>query len=210
MLAKLLDPVILQADRALRTLFVPATSQRPLPGASLPEAQLSAAERRHAAALLRIDHVGEVCAQALYASQALAARTPEVARALERAAAEEADHLAWCEQRLAELGGRKSLLNPFWYAGAWVIGALASRFGDRVSLGFVIESERQVEAHLLGHQERLPEADIRSRAIVAQMKEDEIAHAAMAARLGGAPLPPPVTQLMRLAAKVMTTTAYYL
>lgn len=203
------DTWILQFDHALRTLCAPAPMVRPLPGEKLPEAALTSSERRQSAALMRVNHVGEICAQALYASQALFAHTSEAKAALERAAGEEAEHLAWTERRIAELGGRKSLLNPFWYAGAWSIGALAGRFGDAISLGFVVETERQVEAHLAGHARRLPEKDARSRAIVAQMKEDEVRHAEMAERLGGAPLPPPIPALMRLAAKVMTRTAYW-
>jgi ubiquinone biosynthesis monooxygenase Coq7 len=157
-----------------------------------------------------VNHVGEVCAQALYTAQALATRNPGLREHFEKAAAEETDHLAWTEERLRELGDRTSLLNPLWYAGAFGIGLLAGRLGDRVSLGFVIETERQVEAHLQGHLERLPAQDHASRAIVAQMKDDEAAHAAGALSAGGIELPAPVKGLMRAAAKVMTTTAHYI
>lgn len=206
----LLDPVILQLDQALRTLFVPAPTKRPMPGESMPEPELTEPERRHAAALMRINHVGEVCAQALYAGQAFAAASSAVREALKRAAWEETEHLNWTERRIEELGGRKSLLNPLWYAGAWTIGAIAGRLGDPVSLGFVAETERQVEAHLEGHLRQLPAADQRSQAIVDQMKADEIAHARMAVSLGAAELPPLAKGAMKLAAKVMTTTAYWI
>ncbi|MFN3883869.1 MAG: 2-polyprenyl-3-methyl-6-methoxy-1,4-benzoquinone monooxygenase [Rhodocyclaceae bacterium] len=204
------DPVILQLDQALRTLFVKAPTKRPLPGESLSEPELTEAERRHAAALMRINHVGEVCAQALYAGQAFTAASSAVREALERAAWEETEHLNWTERRIEELGGRKSLLNPLWYAGAWTIGAIAGRLGDPISLGFVAETERQVEAHLDGHLQRLPPADRRSQAIVDQMKADEIAHARMAISLGAAELPRFAKGAMKLAAKVMTTTAYWI
>lgn len=205
----LLDPLILQLDQALRTLFAPAPTVRPMPGEECAEGELSEAERRQVAALMRINHVGEVCAQALYAGQAFTARADGVRHALAQAAWEETEHLNWTERRLAELGGRKSLLNPLWYAGAWTIGALAGRLGDAVSLGFVVETERQVEAHLQGHLDRLPAQDVRSRAILEQMKNDEVAHAQKAQELGAAALPCPVRGTMRLAAKVMTTTAYW-
>jgi ubiquinone biosynthesis monooxygenase Coq7 len=159
---------------------------------------------------MRVNHVGEVCAQALYQAQALTSRSPEVRAQMAAAAREELDHLAWTEQRLAELGDRASLLNPLWYAGAFAIGMVAGRIGDPVSLGFVVETERQVEQHLAGHLERLPAEDARSRAIVAQMKDDEARHGATAQRAGGVDLPAPVRALMRAAAKVMTTTAHYL
>src|SRR5690606_23138552 len=168
------------------------------------------ADRRLSAALMRVDHVGEVCAQALYEGQAATTRDPELARQFREAAAEEGDHLAWTRQRLDELGARPSLLNPFWFAGAFALGALAGRAGDRISLGFMAETERQVEEHLAGHMDRLPADDRRSRAIVDQMKEDEVRHAEEAMRLGGAELPFPVRAAMRLAAKVMTGTAHYI
>lgn len=203
-----LDPLILQLDQALRTVFATAPTVRPMPGENLPEAEMTDAERDHVAALMRVNHVGEVCAQALYAGQAFAARDPGLQRALEHAAWEETEHLNWTERRIAELGGRKSLLNPFWYAGAWAIGAVAGRLGDPVSLGFLAETERQVGAHLDGHLERVPAADGRSRAVIEQMKADEVGHAEMAVRLGAEELPGIVKGAMRFAAKLMTTTAY--
>jgi ubiquinone biosynthesis monooxygenase Coq7 len=205
----ILDPFILQIDQALRTVFTHAPTVRPLPGEALPEADLSPQERQHVAALMRINHVGEVCAQALYAGQAFTARENTVRAALEHAAWEETEHLNWTERRIEELGGRKSLLNPLWYAGAWTIGAIAGRLGDPVSLGFVAETERQVEAHLDGHMSQLPAADLRSQAIIDQMKTDEIAHAQTALSLGAAELPPVAKGAMKLASKVMTTTAYW-
>jgi ubiquinone biosynthesis monooxygenase Coq7 len=181
-----------------------------MPGGSLPEAEMTDEQRRHAAALMRVNHVGEVCAQALYAGQAFAARDHGVQQALEAAAWEETEHLNWTERRIRELGGRKSLLNPLWYVGAWTIGAIAGRLGDPVSLGFLAETERQVEAHLESHLGRIPDADQRSRAVIDQMKTDEIRHAEMAVRLGAEELPQAAKQAMRLAAKVMTSTAYRL
>jgi len=167
-------------------------------------------EAREAVALMRVNHVGEVCAQALYDAQALAARSPDLRAVFEQAAREETDHLAWTEQRIRNLGGRTSLLNPLWYGGAFAIGLVAARIGDRASLGFMAETERQVEQHLQGHLERLPESDTASRAIVAQMKDDEVRHADAAAELGGAELPFPIRMAMRLAARVMTRTAHYI
>ena len=205
----LLDPFIFQVDQALRTVFAKAPTTRPPPGAALPEGELTAAERRHVAALMRVNHVGEVCAQALYAGQAFAARDGAVRQALEHAAWEETEHLNWTESRIAELGGRKSLLNPLWYAGAWTMGALAGRLGDPVSLGFLVETERQVEAHLDSHLSQIPQVDRRSQAIIDQMKADEIAHAATAIKLGASELPAPAKGAMKLAAKMMTTTAYW-
>ena len=205
----LFDPLILQLDRALRTVFVAAPTVRPMPGAAMPQPALSDAERRHAAALMRVNHVGEVCAQALYAGQAFTAENETTRGALEQAAWEETEHLNWTETRINELGGRKSLLNPLWYAGAWTMGAIAGRLGDPVSLGFLAETECQVEAHLASHLDRLPPADDRSRAIVVQMKTDEIAHAEMARELGAHELPAPAKGAMKLMAKVMTGTAYW-
>jgi len=206
------DRLLAAAQRALETVAAQSTAARPYPPRLLPDAPpaaLSESERRHAAALIRVDHVGEVCAQALYEAQALGARDPQIRAALEKASREEVDHLAWTRTRLDELGDRPSLLNPLWYAGAFGIGLLASRLGDRVSLGFMAETERQVEEHLLGHLDRLPAQDHASRAIVASMKEDESGHAAAATSLGGSKLPAPVRLAMRLAARVMTGTAYY-
>jgi ubiquinone biosynthesis monooxygenase Coq7 len=171
---------------------------------------MSAEEAREAAALMRVNHVGEVCAQALYDAQALAARNRELRATFEQAAREETDHLAWTEQRIRELGGRTSLLNPLWYGGAFAIGLAAARIGDQASLGFMAETERQVEQHLQGHLDRLPEGDAASRAIVAQMKEDEVRHADAATALGGRELPFAVRMAMRMAARVMTRTAHYL
>jgi ubiquinone biosynthesis monooxygenase Coq7 len=205
----LLDPLILQIDQALRTVFTKAPTVRALPGEDLPEADLTEPERNHVAALMRINHVGEVCAQALYAGQAFTARENAVRAALEHAAWEETEHLNWTERRIEELGGRKSLLNPLWYAGAWTIGAIAGRLGDPVSLGFVAETERQVEAHLNSHMSQLPPADLRSQAIIDQMKADEISHAQAALSLGAAELPPIAKGAMKVAAKVMTKTAYW-
>lgn len=205
-----LDQWLGAADRALRTLAASPTATRQSPAADVDErSDLTADEAREAAALMRVNHVGEVCAQALYDAQALAARTPELRSMFEQAAREETDHLAWTEQRIRELGGRTSLLNPLWYGGAFAIGLAAARIGDRASLGFMAETERQVEQHLQGHLERLPEGDAASRAIVARMKDDEVRHAEAAAQLGGTELPLPVRWAMRLAARVMTRTAHY-
>jgi len=206
----LLDPLIFEIDQALRTVFAKAPTTRPMPGELLPEAEMTAAERLHVAALMRINHVGEVCAQALYAGQAFSARDDAIRQALKEAAWEETEHLNWTERRIAELGGRKSLLNPVWYAGAWTIGALAGRMGDPVSLGFLAETERQVEAHLDDHLSQLPAADQRSQAIIDQMKVDEISHARTAVRLGAEELPKPAKAAMKMAAKVMTGAAYWI
>jgi ubiquinone biosynthesis monooxygenase Coq7 len=207
-----LDRLLAAAQRAVQTVSGRSIASRPYPPLAAAEAQavaLSESERRHAAALIRVDHVGEVCAQALYEAQALGARQQRVRAALERASREEVDHLAWTRKRLEELEDRASLLNPLWYAGAFAIGLVASRLGDRISLGFVVETERQVEQHLLGHLERLPANDHASRVIVAQMREDERRHGLAASDLGGVELPAPARLAMKLAARVMTTTAYY-
>ncbi|MBK0391614.1 2-polyprenyl-3-methyl-6-methoxy-1,4-benzoquinone monooxygenase [Ramlibacter algicola] len=204
-----MDRLLGAADSALRTLFAPARATRPAPAASGPEKVLTPVERRESAALMRVNHVGEICAQALYTAQAAATRDEALRRHFEHAAREETDHLAWTRVRLDDLQSRPSLLNPVWYAGAFALGLVAGRLGDRVSLGFVVETERQVEAHLDGHLERLPAADGTSRAIVIQMKADEASHAAAALARGGAELPGVVKSLMRAAAKVMTTTAHY-
>jgi len=205
----MLDPLIIGIDRALRTLFVVPSSTRAVPGRECVEPVLSAEEQRHAGALMRVNHVGEVCAQALYQGQALTCRTPQIRQALEHAAYEETEHLAWTEQRIKELGGRKSLLNSLWYLGALSLGALAGKLGEAWSLGFLAETERQVEAHLEHHLAELPAQDAKSRMIVQQMKLDEVAHAEMAVRLGACALPSQVKTAMRLAAGVMTRTAYY-
>jgi ubiquinone biosynthesis monooxygenase Coq7 len=205
----LFDPLILQIDQALRTVFAKAPTTRPLPGEMIPEGEMTETERHHVAALMRVNHVGEVCAQALYAGQAFTARDDAVRYALGQAAWEETEHLNWTERRIADLGGRKSLLNPLWYAGAWTIGAVAGRLGDPVSLGFLAETERQVESHLDGHLSQLPPADYRSRAIIDQMKADEVAHAQTAIRLGASELPALAKGAMKMAAKVMTGAAYW-
>ncbi len=198
------------ADAALRTLFAPHHAQRAYPG-TIEGRPLSAAEKAEAACLMRVNHVGEVCAQALYAAQAEATRNPALRRHFLHASADETDHLAWTEQRLRELGARPSLLNPLWYSGAFAIGWVAGKAGgDRVSLGFVVETERQVEAHLQGHLEKLPEQDLASRAIVTQMQADEARHALDAEKAGAVPLPQPVQTLMRAAAKVMTSAAHHI
>ena len=202
------DDLIISFDRALRTLAGLATTSRPVPGASLPQAEMNDEERRHAAGLMRVNHTGEVCAQALYAAQALVARNPDTKQSLAQAAREEEEHLAWTQSRLAELNDRVSWLNPLWYAGSFAIGVAAGIAGDKVNLGFVVETERQVEEHLTGHIESLPQADERSRAIVAQMRDDEARHGAMAQAAGAADLSLPVRGLMRLAAGVMKTVAY--
>ena len=204
-----LDKFIIEFDKALHTLAATPKSARPLPGGTLAEADLSEAEKRHAASLMRVNHCGEVCAQALYQGQALACDEPAVTRALASAAREETEHLAWTEQRVAELGGRLSLLNPLWYAGSLALGYAAGKFGTRWNLGFLAETERQVEAHLEGHLERLAPQDIKTRAIVEQMKHDESVHARTAYDLGGAELPEPVKRAMRLSAKLMTQASYW-
>jgi 3-demethoxyubiquinol 3-hydroxylase len=202
-----LDRWLVSADNALRTLSGAAHAARPCPG-SPDSSALPESERRLSGALMRVNHVGEVCAQALYQAQALSARSPELRQQMQAAAREELDHLAWTEQRLQELGDRPSLLNPLWYAGSFAIGLLAGRLGDAASLGFIVETERQVEQHLDGHMDRLPAADARSRAIVEQMRDDERRHADDALAAGGQTLPAPVRLLMQGAARVMTGTAH--
>jgi ubiquinone biosynthesis monooxygenase Coq7 len=204
------DRLLAVADHALRALNSSPQASRPKPMSARPSPRLEAAERRHAGALIRVDHVGEVCAQALYSAQALATTNPTLQAQFQKAAGEETDHLAWTAERLAELGTRPSLLNPLWYAGAFGIGLLAGRAGDAVSLGFVVETERQVERHLDSHLARLPADDHASRALVAQMKADEAGHAMAAEAAGAKRLPAPVRWAMRAAARVMTSTAYYL
>jgi ubiquinone biosynthesis monooxygenase Coq7 len=206
-----LDPLIAAADRALRAVFAPAHASRPVPdGGATPAVAPSEAERRESAALMRVNHAGEVAAQALYHGQALISRSSATRDMLLKAAREEADHLAWCETRLKELGSRPSLLNPLWYCGSFVIGALAAATGDRTSLGFVVETERQVEGHLDEHLARLPSGDTRSRAILNVMRADEIGHGAAAKTAGASELPAPVRVLMRHAARIMTTAAYWI
>jgi len=208
--ADALERLCCAMDSALRTLAAREPASRPAPGPRADEIELSHGEARRVGELLRVDHVGEVCAQALYEGQALTCRTESVRSHLRAAAGEEADHLAWTRERLEELGDRTSLLNPLWYAGAFAIGAVAGRIGDGVSLGFVDETERQVEAHLAGHLDALPAADTRSRAIILQMQRDEMAHAAAARERGAVRLPPPVPGLMRACARVMTSVARYI
>jgi len=202
------EQLIVEFDRAVRTVFAPARSQRRFPGENHPEAELAEQERAHVCGLMRVNHVGEICAQALYQGQALTSRDPSVRESLRSAADEETEHLAWTEQRLAELGGRKSLLNPLWYTCALSMGLIAGRLGDEWNLGFLAETERQVEAHLDSHLESLPKQDLRSHEVVDQMRIDEIRHAEAAVSLGAAELPAPIKAAMKLAAKVMTATAY--
>ncbi|WP_326534948.1 2-polyprenyl-3-methyl-6-methoxy-1,4-benzoquinone monooxygenase [Pseudorhodoferax sp.] len=203
-----MDSLLSTADAALRTLFAQPRASRPCP--TLPEEAtvLAAPEKRLSGALMRVNHVGEVCAQALYTGQALATRDPKLKAHFEEASREETDHLAWTAERLQELGARPSLLNPVWYAGAFTLGFVAGKIGDRLSLGFVVETEKQVAEHLTGHLARLPQGDHASRAIVAQMRDDELRHASDAAAAGATPLPSLARGLMRAAAKVMTTTAH--
>ena len=203
------DALILAADSALRTLWAEPRASRATPMATEAGTTLTDSEKRESAALMRVNHVGEVCAQALYTGQMLASQDPALRAQLMEASREETDHLAWTLQRLRELNDRPSLLNPLWYAGAFAIGFAAGKLGgDRLSLGFVVETENQVEAHLNGHMAQLPAGDTASRAIVAQMKDDEVAHARMAQHAGAAPLPGVVRSMMKAAAKVMTTVAH--
>lgn len=204
-----LDRIIIDLDRGLRALQGGQPAEgRDNPAADVSGAELSQAQRRHAAGLMRVDHAGEVAAQALYHGQALTARTPKLRETLERAAREEGDHLRWCRERLTELGERSSRLDPLWYAGSFLIGAAAGMAGDRWSLGFVVETERQVVRHLEGHLASLPPGDDRSRAILEQMREDEGAHATTALESGAAELPQPIRRLMAVTARIMTETAY--
>ena len=204
-----IDVFFLIADDALRTLFgPPRATGREDPAAHVDEGELSTAEKKEGARLMRVNHTGEICAQAMYRSQALTARTHTVKSNMIRAASEENDHLLWCENRIEALGGRKSLLNPLWYVGAFSIGTIAGLIGDRWNLGFLAETERQVEKHLEQHLKQLPEADNRSRAVVRQMKEDEASHATVALRAGAAEIPGPIKQLMRSASRVMTTITH--
>lgn len=204
----MLDRFIIEFDKGLRTVFAPARSVRPVPGAELPDLPLSDDQRKHVAGLMRVNHCGEVCAQALYQGQAMMSRNPAVRNELQQASDEETEHLAWTEQRLNELGAHKSLLNPLWYGASLTLGMVAGRLGDRWNLGFLAETERQVEAHLSGHLDRLPSEDARSREIVRQMKQDEARHAETAVSLGAHELPAPVRAAMKLMSRVMTSTAY--
>lgn len=204
-----LDRLLELADNGLSASFARPASSRPTPGKPA-AGPVDPGRRRHAAGLMRVNHAGEIAAQGLYHGQALTARTPETRDTLRRAAAEEGDHLAWCRDRLDELGSRPSLLNPLWYAGSVAIGVLAGLFGDRASLGFMAETERQVEGHLADHLERLPADDARSRAIVEHMQADEAGHGQAAVAAGAVPLPEPVPRLMRMSARIMTGTAYWI
>lgn len=206
----LADRLVMNLDQGLRTVFGrPVTTERPDPARGVAEAELAELERKLAGRLMRVNHSGEVAAQALYQGQALTAELPQVRTTMERAAHEENDHLAWCETRIRQLGTHKSLLNPLWYTGFFAIGALAGAIGDKWSLGFVAETEHQVVKHLSDHLERLPSQDARSRAILEQMREDEAHHATVAIESGGARLPEPIRRLMTLTAKVMTRTAFW-
>ena len=204
-----IDRVILEFDTALRSVVGGANAHRPTPGSDTgSNLGVAATERKHAAGLMRVNHVGEVCAQALYQSQKLVARNPEIQEMLDHSGQEEMDHLAWCETRLQELGSHTSYLNPLWYAGSFAIGLAAGLAGDKWSLGFVAETEKQVENHLESHLEKLPKEDQRSRAIVDQMRVDEIAHGQAAKNAGGMNLPAPIQKIMQAISKIMTTTAY--
>ena len=204
-----IDRLILEFDTALRSMVGGAHAHRPTPGSDFGgNSGLDAVDCKHAAGLMRVNHVGEVCAQALYQSQKLVARNPEIQEMLDHSGQEEMDHLAWCETRLQELGSHTSYLNPLWYAGSFAIGLVAGLAGDKWSLGFVAETEKQVENHLESHLEKLPKEDQRSRAIVNQMRIDEIAHGQAAKNAGGANLPEPIQKLMQAMSRVMTTTAY--
>jgi len=204
-----LDRLLELADACLRGSFARPVSGRPTPGIPAP-GPADSSRRRHVAGLMRVNHAGEIAAQGLYQGQALTARTPATREALRRAADEEGDHLAWCRDRLDELGSRPSLLNPLWFAGSVAIGAIAGLCGDRASLGFMAETEKQVEGHLADHLARLPADDSRSRAIIEQMQADEVGHGRAAIAAGGEPLPEPVPRLMRLTARFMTGTAYWI
>jgi len=203
-----LDQLLARCERALEAIAGSPEAQRPSPANGVTEAELDEAERRHAAGLMRINHTGEVCAQALYLGQAVLARNADTREHLLHAADEETDHLAWCSSRLKELDSRPSLFNPLWYAGSYTIGAVAALAGDPLSLGFVVETERQVEAHLQDHLEKLPAPDERSRAVLAQMQADEARHAQEAKQRGGVDLPFPLPKLMSLSSMVMKAVAY--
>jgi 3-demethoxyubiquinol 3-hydroxylase len=205
-----IDFFVTRFDRALRTVTNQAHASRSYPAANFPQNELSNKQKAHSAGLMRVNHVGEICAQALYDAQSGFSNTPEVSRQLEHSGIEEEDHLAWTAKRLDELNSHPSLLNPLWYAGAYTCGVIAAKCGDAASLGFVVETEKQVEAHLASHLQKLLEHDLRSRAIVDQMRLDEIAHGAAAQKLGASELPFPVKMAMKAMAKVMTTTAYYI
>jgi 3-demethoxyubiquinol 3-hydroxylase len=205
-----IDQFITTLDAGLRTLFASSVAARPRPDVALEEPALDDSSKSHAAALMRINHVGEVCAQALYSGQALISKNPKIVNALKHAAREETDHLAWCEARINELGGRKSLLNPLWYAGSFTLGAVAGALDDKWNLGFLAETEQQVSAHLQNHLQQLNISDIKTRSIVEQMQQDEAAHASDAHALGASELPAPIKTGMKIASKIMTKTAHYI
>jgi ubiquinone biosynthesis monooxygenase Coq7 len=206
----LLDNLIVEFDKGLRTVLAEAQTVRPFPDRDCQENPMDAAEKRMAAGLMRINHSGEVCAQALYNGQALTARNPATEAALREASQEETEHLAWCEKRIHELGSHKSLLNPAWYAGSFALGALAGALGDKWNLGFLAETEHQVGSHIESHLHQLPQQDAKSRAVLEQMKIDEAKHEATAITHGGAPLPLPVKLAMKLSSKIMTKTTYWI
>lgn len=206
----MLDKLIIEFDKGLKTLTASAHSVRPHPDENVQETELSNEEKRHALGLMRVNHCGEVCAQALYNGQSLTAKNPQIVDALQQASKEETEHLAWCEKRIHALGGHTSFLNPLWYAGSFTLGAIAGAIGDKWNLGFLAETEHQVGAHLEKHLHELPVSDKKSRAILEQMKTDEAQHADTAINLGGAELPAPVKAAMRKMSKVMTSTTYYL
>ena len=204
-----IDKLITTFDTGLRTIFAPANASRVRPDIAIDEAALNDVDKQSAAALMRVNHVGEVCAQGLYSGQAFTSRNPTTINALKSAAAEETDHLAWCEARINELGGRKSMLNPIWYAGSFTLGAVAGAFNDKWNLGFIVETEQQVTVHLQSHLEKLKCEDLKTRAIVSQMQMDESAHAEDAKQLGASELPVPIKLGMKMISKIMTSTAYY-
>jgi ubiquinone biosynthesis monooxygenase Coq7 len=206
----MLDKLIIEFDKGLKTLTASAHSVRPHPDKNIQETELSAEEKRHALGLMRVNHCGEVCAQALYNGQSLTAKNPQIVDALQQASKEETEHLAWCEKRIHALGGHTSFLNPLWYAGSFTLGAIAGAIGDKWNLGFLAETEHQVGAHLEKHLHELPASDEKSRAILEQMKTDEAQHADTAIGLGGAELPAPIKAAMKQMSKVMTSTTYYL
>ena len=204
-----IDKLITTFDTGLRTVFAPANAGRQRPDMQIEESPLTETQKKQAAALMRINHVGEVCAQALYSGQALTSRNPQIVQNLQHAADEEIDHLAWCESRINELGGRKSWLNPIWYVGSFTLGAAAGALDDKWNLGFLAETERQVSSHLQSHLNKLTETDIKTRTIISQMQQDETAHAEEAKELGAGDLPEPIKAGMKVASKIMTSTAYY-
>lgn len=205
-----LDTLITEFDKGLRTLLAQPRSQRSHPDIEIAESNLSETEKKHASALMRVNHTGEVCAQALYSGQALTAHSPQTTAALQQAALEETEHLAWCESRIKQLGGRTSLLNPLFYVGSFSMGVIAGVLGDKWSLGFLAETEKQVGAHLASHLDKLPESDLKTRKIIEQMQRDEAQHADTAIKYGAAELPAPAKFVMNKISKLMTTSAYYL